>query len=85
MKPEDKTDWIMAHRCKADDAIRTLQSAKKQQTSEYDERLRKVKAFAEILFIKQTEGDGQGEMFDVNELLPGDLKQLLEVPLHGLD
>lgn len=84
MKPADKTEWIKDNRCRADDAIRTLQSAKKQVTSEYDERLRKLKDFAEVLFIKQAD-DGQEEMFDAKELLSPELDKLLAAPLHGLD
>lgn len=82
--PADKTAWIKDNRCRADDAIRALQAAKKQVTSEYDERLRKLKDFAEILFIKQAD-EAQGEMFDMKELLPADLESLLSAPLHGLD
>lgn len=84
MKPSDRTEWIRDHRCKADDAIRTITSAKKQRVSEYDERLRKLKDFAEVLFIKQTDL-GQQEMFDPKEILAPDLTDLLAAPLKGLD
>ena len=77
-------DWIKDNRCKADDAIRSLQAAKKQRCSEYDERLRKLKDFAEVLFIKQTD-QAQDEMFDPKDILAPDLVEILESPLHGLD
>lgn len=82
--PADQTAWIRENRCRADDAIRALQAAKKQATSEFDERLRKIKDFAEILYIKQAD-ETQGEMFDMKELLPAELENLLSAPLHGLD
>lgn len=84
MKPADVKNWIKDNRCRADDAIRTLQSAKKSVTGEYDERLRKLKDFAEILFIKQAD-EQQVEMFDAKELLSPDLEKLMTAPLHGLD
>ena len=84
MNAAQKIEWIRDNRCRADDAIRALQAAKKQVTSEYDERLRKLKDFAEILFIKQAD-ESQQEMFDLKELLPKDLESLLDSPLHGLD
>lgn len=82
MKP-DKTEWIRDQRCRADDAIRAISAAKKARVSEYDERLRKAKDYAETLFIKQT--DGQDELFDMKEILTPDLDKLLSAPLHGLD
>ncbi len=84
MKPADKLTWIRDNRCRADDAIRTLQSARKQVTGEYDERLRKLKDFAEVLFIKQAD-DSQQEMFKPEEILSPDLKELLDAPVRGLD
>lgn len=83
MKATD-LEWIRDNRCRADDAIRTLTSAKKARVSEYDERLRKLKGFAEILFIKQTDA-AQAELFDTEELLSPDLSRLIEAPLQGLD
>ncbi len=72
----------MKHRCAADDAVRLLVSAKKQRVSEYDERLRKLRDFAEVLFIKQI--DTQGELFEPSRILSPDLQQLLDAPTQGL-
>lgn len=85
MKPDQIKEWIKDNRCRADDAIRTLVAARKQVTSEYDERLRKLKDFAEVLFIKQTGDEKQMQMFDEEEVLTKDLVDLMESPLHGLD
>ncbi len=84
MSTPKQTEWIRDNRCKADDAIRTLHSAKKQRVSEYDERLRKLKDFAEILFIKQTDAQ-QTEIFDPKIVLSPDISNLLDSPLQGLD
>jgi hypothetical protein len=78
-----KLAWIRDNRCKADDAIRALVASKKQHGAEHDERLRKIKAFAEFLFIKQA--DGQDELFDPKTVLSPDIEELLAAPLHGLD
>ncbi len=83
MNAPDKTEWIREHRCRADDAVRALTSAKKARVGEYDERLRKLKAFAEVLYIKQT--SQQDEMFSTKDILAPDLQELLDAPLHGLD
>lgn len=78
-----KTAWIRDNRCLADDAIRALIASRKQHVAEHDERLRKIKAFAEMLFIKQS--DGQDELFEPDAALSADIKKLLTAPLHGLD
>lgn len=83
MKPKQRTEWIINNRCKADDAMRLLRSAKKQRVSEYDERLRKLKDFADILFVKQT--DDQQELFNEVELLSEELKALIAAPLSGIE
>lgn len=72
----------MKHRCAADDAVRLLVSAKKQRVSEYDERLRKLRDFAEVLFIKQI--DAQGELFEPERILSPELRTLLDAPTRGL-
>jgi len=82
MDPKQKEAWIMKHRCSADDAVRLLVSAKKQRVSEYDERLRKLRDFAEVLFIKQI--DAQGELFEPERILSPDLRELLDAPTRGL-
>jgi hypothetical protein len=78
-----KTEWIRDTRCRADDALRALHASKKQHVGEHDERMRKLKALAEFLFIKQA--DGQGELFDPKTVLSPDIEELLSAPLHGLD
>lgn len=83
MTAPERREWIMTNRCRADDAIRVLDAAKRQRVSEYDERLRKVRGFAEVLFIKQT--DEQQELFKPDEILSPDLEKLMSAPLRGLD
>jgi hypothetical protein len=80
----DPQQWIQEQRCRADDAIRALNAAKKQRVGEYDERLRALKEYAEILFVKQSDSQ-QMEMLDAKETLTPHLKELLENPLRGLD
>lgn len=76
--------WMREQTCKTDDAIRAIVAAKKTRVSEYDERLRKLKSYAEILFVKRSE-PMNGELFSPEELLAPDLAKLLESPLRGLD
>lgn len=83
MKPESKTAWISTHYLKAGLAIGEIEAAKKARVSGYDERLRKLNTFTDVLLVKQL--DDQVELFDPKELLAPDLLKLLESPLHGLD
>ncbi len=85
MTDSERSRWIMENRCRAYDALHALNSHRKQATSEIDERMRKLKGFAETLFMKQADPTQQGELFDIKELLPKDLNDLLESPLRGLD
>ncbi len=84
MTDAQKTVWIRDNRCRADDAVRKLESARKQRTAEYNERLRKLNDFGERLFIMGADKQ-QMEMFNQAELLSPELDELLEAPLHGLD
>ena len=82
MTPEDKHLWIMENRCKADDAICLLVTAKKQRVSEYDERLRKLRDLMEVLRIKSI--DQQIELFNPDEIMSPELIKLLDDPTRGL-
>lgn len=79
----EKKIWIAEMRCKCFDAVRTLESAKKQSSSAYDRRLRIINAFEEVLYVKQQD-DGQLELFDLATACPPETQQLLEDPTHGL-
>ena len=83
MKPEVKTAWISEQYLRAGLAISELSAAKKERVSGFDERLRKLNAFTDILLIKQI--DTQEEMFSPKEILSPDLEKLLTSPLHGLE
>lgn len=85
MEHDEIKAWIGANRLRADDAYRCIYSAKKQRISEYDERLRKLKQFAEVLYIKAEDTGEQGELFDVAAILPEEIDSLLKHPLRGLD
>lgn len=80
----EKTLWLLEQGALVDTAIRKITAAKKGRVSEYDERLRKLKAYGESLYLKR-EDQEQVEMFKVDELLTPDLAKLLEAPLRGLD
>jgi len=82
MDANEKHLWIMEHRCKADDAVCLLVSAKKQRVSEYDERLRKLRDLQEELRIKNI--DPQVELFNPDEIMSPELLQLLRDPTRGL-
>ena len=83
MNAESRKAWMLEHRCKADDAIRTVEAARKQRVSEYDERLRKLRHFAEELFLKCA--DGQLDLLDPSTVLSPELDKLLNDPLKGLE
>ena len=85
MENDEIKAWIGANRLRADNAYRCIYSAKKQRISEYDERLRKLKQFAEVLYIKAEDGGEQGELFDMTTILPAEIDTLLKHPLRGLD
>lgn len=76
--------WLLEQGADADTAIRKIIAAKKARVSEYDERLRKLKAYSESLYLKR-EDQEQAEMFKIEEMLTPDLAKLLEAPLSGLD
>ena len=81
---DERAEWLVHHRCRADDALRTLKRAKKQRTSDYDERIRKVQSLADVLFIKSVDKQ-QAELFRPNDVLSEELAELLDAPLAGLD
>lgn len=83
MKTSEKTEWIQAQNFEASKAIRLLQSAKKQRVSEYDERLRKLRDYTEVLFVKDV--DEQTELFKPSDILSPELSKLIAAPLQGLD
>lgn len=82
MNTQEKHLWIMENRCKADDAVCLLVSAKKQRVSEYDERLRKLRDLQEVLRIKNI--DPQDELFNPDEIMSPELHSLLTDPTRGL-
>jgi hypothetical protein len=82
MDANEKHLWIMENRCKADDAICLLVTAKKQRVSEYDERLRKLRDLMEVLRIKSI--DQQIELFNPDEIMSPELIKLLDDPTRGL-
>lgn len=84
MTTEQRSEWLTVHRCRADDALRTLKKAKKQRTADYDERIRKIQALADSLFIKSVDRQ-QAELFKPDEVLTEELADLLDAPTHGLD
>lgn len=84
MKNGDKTLWLLEQGARTDTAIRRIYAAKKQRVSEYDERLRKLKALGESLYLKREDG-AQAEMFNEEDVLTPDLAKLLDAPLRGLD
>lgn len=83
MKDAQKKTWILEHRCKCDDAIRAIEAAKRQSASAYDARLRKLNAFAEVLFVKNAD-TSQLELFEPEQALSDDIAELLKAPLGGL-
>ncbi len=83
MKDTAKKTWILEHRCKTDDAIRAIEAAKRQSASAYDARLRKLNAFAEVLFVKNADSS-QLDLFEPEEALSDDIAELLKAPLGGL-
>lgn len=82
MDAKEKHLWIMENRCKAEDAVGLLISAKKQRVSEYDERLRKLRDLQEELRIKSI--DPQAELFSIDEIISPELLQLMRDPTHKL-
>ncbi len=83
MKDTAKKTWILEHRCKTDDAIRAIEAAKRQSASAYDARLRKLNAFAEVLFVKNADSS-QLDLFEPEEALSMEINELLKNPLGGL-
>ena len=84
METSSSINWVNEHFRRAYVAIATIKSAKKQRVQDYDERLRRLTAFADSLVIKSTD-EKQLEMLDRGEALPPEVRELLEAPLTGLD
>lgn len=78
----ERQEWIEKHGWAAVNAARLLTAAKKQRVSEYDERLRKLRDFSEVLAVKQI--DKQDELFAINDILTPELRDLIDKPLQGL-
>ena len=80
----EKSVWIEKHYWKASGALRELNRAKKQRVADYDERIRLLKGFEDVLYIK-SQDEEQGEMFSPSVLLSPKLIELMDCPLKGLD
>jgi len=65
-------------------AISQLTAAKKQRVSDYDERLRILRALLQDLLVKTTDTQ-QLEMFDAKSTLTPLLERYLTNPTAGLD
>ncbi len=80
---QKKASWIAEQVVRGDTALRQLLSAKRTATSEYDERIRKIRGFMEALFVKRSDPQ-QLELFKEGELLSPEIDELISNPLRGL-
>lgn len=83
MKDEKAKLWLWKHRSDTHDAISTIEAAKRQSASAFDARLRKLNAFEEVIRVKLSDS-GQLELFKEEDILSGEIEELLRAPLGGL-
>lgn len=65
-------------------AISQLKAAKKQRTSDYDERIRILSNFFSALLTKRTDSQ-QLELFKLDDALTPQLAKFIRTPCAGLD
>lgn len=83
MTAPERENWLKDQLWRAINAQTSLSAAKKQRVSEYDERLRELKGFAQRLQVIGNDSQ-QGELFDAAELLSPRIQRLLDSPTRGL-
>lgn len=83
MKPKDQKqkDTPDAIYRRADSAIRTLESARKEACAEYNERIRKLRDAKLALDFALTSGP---ELFDINTTISPEIARLIQDPTHSL-
>lgn len=76
--------WIQEKHFAAHLSIDKLKQAKRQRSSDYDERIRKLANFQKQLGVI-FEGEDQMEMFKPEQVLTPEIKRFLLNPTDGID